>query len=92
MMALKTATQLSDDLIAIITLQLTFGGASCPFKWGIILETVCDLANELLKCKDSESGDLHASAQKNIPPKKYLDGNIPFAIGRDLIMDIPIDP
>ncbi len=50
--ALKTATQLPDEAIAIIALRLTFGGAPCPFKWGIMLESICDLANELLKCED----------------------------------------
>jgi hypothetical protein len=62
-MVLKMATQLPDDLIAIITLQLTFGGAPYPFKWGIILEIVCDLANKLLKSKDWEPQDLYASVQ-----------------------------
>jgi hypothetical protein len=91
-MALETTTQLPDDLIAIIMLQLTFGGAPCPFEWGIILETVCDLANKLLKCEDWEPQDLHASVQTNIPPRKYLSNDIPFTIGRNLIVDIPIDP
>jgi hypothetical protein len=57
----KTATQLPDDTIAIITFRLTFEGAPCPFKWGIMLETICDLANELLKCEDWNPKDLHAS-------------------------------
>jgi hypothetical protein len=48
-MALQTATQLPDDDLAIITLQLTFGGAPCPFEWGIMSESICNLANELLK-------------------------------------------
>jgi hypothetical protein len=91
-MALKTATQLPDNLIAIIMLRLTFGGAPCPFKWGAILETVCDLSKKKLKCKDWEPQDLHASAQKNIPPRKYLDGDILFAINHNLIMDILINP
>jgi hypothetical protein len=68
-MVLKMATQLPDDLIAIITLQLTFGGALCPFEWGINLETVRELANKLLKCKDWEPQDLHASVQTNVPPR-----------------------
>ncbi len=41
-MALKTATQPQDDAIAIITLRLTFGGAPCPFEWGIMSESICD--------------------------------------------------
>jgi hypothetical protein len=90
--ALQTATQLPDDKIALITLRFTFGGAPCPYEWGVISETICDLENELLKCKDWEPENLHASVQKDIPPWQYLDDNIPFGIGRELIMDIPIDP
>ena len=47
--ALKAATQLPDNTAAIITLRLTFGGNPCPFEWGVFLETICDLTNELLK-------------------------------------------
>jgi hypothetical protein len=90
--ALKTATQLPDDAAALITLRLTFGGAPCPFEWGIFSETICDLANELLKCDDWEPADLRASVQEDIPPRQYLDNNIPFAAGRELIVDIPINP
>ncbi len=91
MTALKTASQLPDDGIAIITLRLTFGGAPCPFEWGIISETICDLANELLKCKDWEPADLHASVQKEIPPQLNLDNDVPFCIGRELIVNVPVD-
>ncbi len=76
----------------IITLRLTFGGAPCPFEWGIMPETICDLANELLKCNDWDPHTLHASVQANIPKRDRLDNDIPFAIGRELIMDVPIDP
>ena len=61
--ALKMATQLPDKEIAFITLRLTFGGAPCPFVWSIISEMICDLANELLKCDDWNTADLHASVQ-----------------------------
>ncbi len=91
-MALKTATQLPDNLIPIIMIQLTLGGALCPFEPEKILESVRDLANKLLKWEDWEPRDLHASSQKIIPPRKYLDDDIPFAIGCDLIVDIPINP
>ncbi len=30
--------------------------------------------------------------QKDIPPRQYLDDTIPFSIGRELIVDIPINP
>jgi hypothetical protein len=90
--ALKTATQLPDEAAALITLRLTFGGAPCPFEWGVISETICDLANELLKCDNWDPKDLHASVQSDIPPQQSLDEDIPFAEGRELIVDIPIDP
>ncbi len=57
--ALKMTTQLLDNLIEILMLWLTFGGAPCPFEWGIILETICNLTNKLLKCKDWDPQDLH---------------------------------
>ena len=69
--ALKTATQLSDEEIAIITLRLTFGGAPCPFIWSTILEMICDLANELLTCDDWNTVDLHASVQQDVPPRQF---------------------
>ncbi len=65
-MALQTVTQLPEDELAILTLHLTFGGTPWPFKWGVILETICDLANKLLKCKDWEPTNLHASVQHEI--------------------------
>jgi hypothetical protein len=67
------------------------GGAPCPFKCGVILETICDLTNELLKCKYWEPTNLHALVQHELPKGIYLDEDIPFAVGRELIIDIPID-
>ena len=90
--ALKTTTQLLDEAAAMITLRLTFGGAPCPYEWGVLSETICDLANELLKCDDWEPADLHASVQEDIPSRQSLDENISFAAGRELIVDIPVDP
>jgi hypothetical protein len=70
--ALKTTMQLSDNVMAIITLRLIFGGAPCPFEWGVISKTICNLANVLLKCKDWEPTNLHTSVQKDIPPWIYF--------------------
>ncbi len=44
-----------------------------------------------MKCKDWEPENLHASVQKDIPPWQYLVDDIPFGIGWELIVDIPID-
>ncbi len=53
-------TQLPNDNLAIITLQLTFGGAPCPFEGGVISKSICDLANELLVSKEWDPETLHA--------------------------------
>ena len=90
--ALKTTTQLPDEAAAMIMLRLTFRGAPCPYEWGVFSETICNLANELLKCDDWEPADLHALVQEDISSRQSLDKNIPFAAGRELIVDIPVDP
>jgi hypothetical protein len=66
--ALQTATQLPEEKTAIITLRHTFGGAPCPFKWGVVSESICDLANALLQCdNDWDPSELHSSVQHEIP-------------------------
>jgi hypothetical protein len=59
-MALQTVTQIPNDKITLIPLHLTFGGAPGPFEWGVIFETICDLANKLLKCNKWELLTLHS--------------------------------
>jgi hypothetical protein len=90
-MALQTVTHLPEDKLVILTLHLIFGGAPCPFKWGVISEMICNLAIELLKCDNWEPPTLHALIQKEIPTQVYLTDDIPFAIGRKAIVDIPIN-
>ncbi len=66
--ALQTATQLPEEETAIITLRETFGGALCPFEWGVISKPICDLANKLLKCnEDWDPSELHSLMQHEIP-------------------------
>jgi hypothetical protein len=57
----------------------------------MLLEAICNLMSKLLKCKDWDPGTLHSSVQKEIPGWEYLEDDVPFAIGRELIMDIPVD-
>jgi hypothetical protein len=42
-------------------------------------------------CEDWDLGTLHSTVQKDIPAWEYLKDDIPFAIGLELIMNIPID-
>ena len=88
--AIQTITQLPDDDIAIISLRLTFGGAPGPFEWGVISESICDLANALLHDDNWDPSTLSAPA--SVPPMRLLTDDIAFGIGRELIVDLPIDP
>ncbi len=36
------------DNMPLMALRMTFGGAPCPFLWGIILESLADIANMLI--------------------------------------------
>jgi hypothetical protein len=78
--------------MAIVTFQNTFGGAPCPYKWGIKSETICDLANELIVSKEWSLLTLHATVQPLIPPKKIVTGNLPLGQAHKLIIDVPVDP
>jgi hypothetical protein len=73
-------------------LRLTFGGAPCPPEWGSIAESICDLANAILLSDDWDPLSLQSPAQHLVPDKIILEDEIPFGIGRDLIVDIPVDP
>ena len=55
-------------------------------------ESICDSANKLLKCKERDPLFLHALVQADIPTQEYLDDNVPFAIGRELIVNVPVNP
>jgi hypothetical protein len=46
--AKQCCTQLPHEEIALMTLRLTFGGTPFLFEWGVISETICNLATALL--------------------------------------------
>jgi hypothetical protein len=73
-------------------LRLSFGGAPCQLEWGSISKPVCNLINAILLGDNWDSKTLFAyQAQNHVPPKEILSNYIPFEIGRDLIINIPID-
>eukprot|EP00984_Skeletonema_dohrnii_P011474 scaffold4586_cov70-Skeletonema_dohrnii-CCMP3373.AAC.2 len=91
--AIQSCTQLPEEEIALIPLRMTFGGAPNPSEWGVISETSCDLANELLSNDGWNPLQLHSPNQHLVPPRQALSDDIPFAAeGRELIVDVPIDP
>ncbi len=73
-------------------LRLTFGEAPCPLEWGPIAEPICDPANAILLSNDWDPLSLLSPNRHLVPDKIILDNNIPFGIGQDLIIEIPVDP
>jgi hypothetical protein len=73
-------------------LRLSFSGAPCPLEWGAISESVCNLINAILQHDDWDPLTLFATAaQAHVPPKEVLSYDIPFRIGQDLIINIPVN-
>jgi hypothetical protein len=90
--AVQTCTQLPALNLALMMLRLSFGGAPCPSEWGAISESGCNLMNAILQHDDWDPLTLFATAaQAHVPPKEVLPEDIPFGIGQDLIVDIPVD-
>ena len=88
--AVQTCTQIPSEGLALLMLRLTFGGAPCPPEWGSIAESICDLATAILLSDDWDPLSLQSPAQHLVPNKITLKDDIPFGIGRDLIVDIPV--
>ncbi len=86
----KTITQLPDKELAIFLLRLTFGSSPGPYEWGVISESICNLANALLL--DNNWNPHQLAAPTSIPMKQILDDDIPFRIGCNLIVNFPVDP
>jgi hypothetical protein len=69
----------------LVPLRLTFGGSSNASEFCNCGETVCDIANELLDCKDW-------AIQSQIPSTPLtLDSSIPFAESLPLVVDVPTE-
>ena len=73
-------------------LRLTFGGAPGPFDWSVLSESVCDLAIAILQDECWDPLILHAPIKDLVPPPKLIKDDVPFAEGRELIVDIPVNP
>ena len=89
--AKQSCTQLPHEELALMSLRLTFGGTPCPFEWGVISETICDLATALLLDENWNPDDLHAPNQNDFPTPIFLPDDIPFEQGRELIVDVSIN-
>jgi hypothetical protein len=65
--------------IAYLQLRMTFGGSNCPTTWCSISKLIADLSNDIIDSSDWDPTTLHWDHQHLVPPKSYLDSNIPFA-------------
>jgi len=89
--AIQTITRVDDD-IAQIALRATFGGAPNPNEWGVISESICDLANAILNDRNWNPDILQAPCQKLVPPDAMENMQIPFAKGLPMIVNPPLAP
>ena len=66
------------DGIAYISLRLTFGGSPSPYLWCPIAETITDLANDLLGCKDWDPNEVRSPHSDSLPGVRRLESSTPF--------------
>jgi hypothetical protein len=89
--AAQSCAQLPTIELALLMLRLTFGGAPCPYEWSVISELICDLATAIIGDDEWDPDELHSPDQHHLPPHTFLPDDIPFAEGKELIVDIDID-
>ena len=89
--AIQTCTQLPSEDLAVVALRLTFGGAPGPYEWGVISETICDLSVAMMQIDDWDPEKLVAPNSHLVPAAKSLEDDVPFAEGRELAVEIPVD-
>ena len=90
--AIQCCTQLPTEGLILLYLRLTFGGCPCPNEWGVFSEPICDLATAILHNNLWTPADLHSPTQNLVPPPKAMNNNVPFGIGKELIVEIEINP
>eukprot|EP00957_Ditylum_brightwellii_P008764 664597-Ditylum_brightwellii.AAC.1 len=88
----KSRLQLPEENLAIILLRLTFGGSPGPYEWGVFLESICNLANEILQNESWDPEELFAPNSSLVPKKEDTRQGGSFEEGRDLVVDVSIDP
>ena len=63
-----------------------------PNEWGVLAEPICDIANVLLHDDNWNPRDLHSPIQHLVPMPITIDNDIQFGEGKELIVNIPINP
>jgi hypothetical protein len=68
---------------------MTFGGSPCPTMWGYISETITDVCNTLIQCKNWDYMSLYDEISDSIPDPVSRPQETPFKSARDLSVYIP---
>ena len=89
--AIQICTQLPTEGVAIIALRLTFGVDPGPYEWGVVSESIFDLAMKILRDDDWDPVILHAPNPELVSTVKFLDNSIPFGEGKQLIVDVSVN-
>lgn len=63
---------------ALMALRLTFGGKPNPSKWSDISESVTDVANDLMRCKEWDPSSLHSPHQHLVGSPTSSPSDIPI--------------
>ena len=71
---------------------MTFGGAPGFYEWGVISESICDLEIAILQDENWNPKSLRAPGSELVPKKRILDDDVPFGVGRELIVDVTVEP
>jgi hypothetical protein len=90
--AVQICTQLVEIGILLMMLQLRFGRKPCPYEWGIISETICNLANTILHDETWDPDELSVPNHLFVREQTLLNDDILFGQGTELIVDILISP
>ena len=72
-------------------LRLTYGGAPGPNEWSVLAEPICDLATALIQDENWDPSVIKACSQSLVPLTEF-ESHEPFGAGKDLIVNIPVDP
>ena len=77
--------------MAIVALCLTFVGATVPYEWGVLSESIYDLSIAIMQDSGWDPTSLCAPNGHLVPPSLFLCNSISFSEGKSLIIDVPVD-
>jgi len=77
------------DGLVLVALRMTFGGSPCPHLWGVISETIADLANVILHNPFWDYNELYDPLSDTIEHPDSLPDAIPFHQAKELAVSLP---